>query len=302
MKINELFKHRSVTACMKESYDLLTSNPKNLVKQTWMAFLPYALLTALFMYLRMPNKFLHDWGEASPFLSFCLQSIVYAGIIVALFFVGAVLWRWITDKPFGETLKRFTLVSICSYALMMVVVFILVIGFIIAAVALGITLDKTVGGSDTGAHIGLFALFMLLECGIMLAITLPFAYIIPRYMLLEEGQALNAWKSFKIGFRHFGSIFKLGFLGSLLMMVCNIVFYLPMTILTGAQIYSQLGALDGDPVGVPGYFTPLFIIIATLVLFAYTYVSSWLFTSFVYLYGSIEHDEQEKMQIISKVE
>ena len=86
------------------------------------------------------------------------------------------------------------------------------------------------------------------------------------------------------------------------MMVCNIVFYLPMTILTGAQIYSQLGALDGDPVGVPGYFTPLFIIIATLVLFAYTYVSSWLFTSFVYLYGSIEHDEQEKMQIISKVE
>lgn len=299
MKINELFKHRSVTSCMKESYDLLTSHPKDLVKQTWKAFLPYALLTALFMYLRMPNKFLHDWGEASPLLSFFLQSIVYVGILVALFFVGAALWRWITDKPFGETLKRFTLVSICSYAVMLVVVFILIISFIVAAVGLGISLDKTVGGSDTVGHVGLFALVMLLECCVMLAIALPFAYVIPRYMLLEEGKALKTWKSFKTGFRHSGSIFKMAFLGGLIMMVCNIVFYLPMTILAGAQMYSQLGALDGDPVGVPGYFTPLFIIVATLVFFAYTYISSWLFTSFVYLYGSIEHDEQEKCRIIS---
>ena len=300
MKINELFKHRSVTACMKESYDLMTSNPKNLVKQTWMAFLPYALLTALFLYLRMPNKFLHDWGEASPFLSFCLQSIVYLGIIVALFFVGAAMWRWITDKPFGETLKRFTLVTLCSYAVMIVVGFILIIGFIIAAVILGISLDKTVGDTGTPAHLGLFALFVLLECCIMLAIVLPFAYIIPRYMLLEEGKPMKVWQSVKTGIRHSGSIFKMGFLCGLIMMVCNIVLYLPMMILTGAQMFSQLGALDGDPVGVPSYFTPLFLIVSTLMFFVYSYVNSWILTSFVYLYGSIEHDEEDKKMMISK--
>ena len=35
MKVNELFKQRSITACMRASYYAMTADPKSFVKQTW---------------------------------------------------------------------------------------------------------------------------------------------------------------------------------------------------------------------------------------------------------------------------
>ena len=34
MEVNELFKHRSITSCMRASYDTITSDFRSLVKQT----------------------------------------------------------------------------------------------------------------------------------------------------------------------------------------------------------------------------------------------------------------------------
>ena len=69
----------------------------------------YAFMVAFMVYLRTPNKMLHDWGEENLMLSFCLQTVVYLGVIVAAFLMGAAAWRWLTDKPFGRMLKRFTI-------------------------------------------------------------------------------------------------------------------------------------------------------------------------------------------------
>lgn len=66
----ELFKNRSITACMKASYDAMTSQPLRLLKKTWWAVLADAVMTALCLYIRFPNKGLHDWGEESPMASF----------------------------------------------------------------------------------------------------------------------------------------------------------------------------------------------------------------------------------------
>lgn len=295
MKINELFKHRSVTSCMNEAYNLMTDNFKDLLKHTWMAVLPYAFLTALFVYLRTPNKPLHDWGEANPMLSFFFQSVVYVCLIVTALFMGAIIWKWITDKAFSHCLKRYTLVSVCSFA------FIMIGGIIISLIVMalgavsGLSFSSLGSGSVNSLGIAVLCSFMLIILIILLL--LPLAYIFPRYMLLEKGEKMKVWKSFKTGFRHCGAIFKMGFLGVLLIMVCNIILSIPMSIMTGAQIFSQLGALDGDPVGVPGYFAPLYIIVSTLALFIFDYIYNWLLISFIYLYGSIESDEKEKAEM-----
>lgn len=123
MKINDLIKHRSVTACMKEAYSLMTGNVKNLLKSTWWAFMIYAFMVAFMVYLRTPNKMLHDWGEENLMLSFCLQTVVYLGVIVAAFLMGAAAWRWLTDKPFGRMLKRFTTIYLASAVVSFVVTF-----------------------------------------------------------------------------------------------------------------------------------------------------------------------------------
>ena len=74
MKVNELFKQRSITACMRASYYAMTADPKSFVKQTWITQVPFAILLAIVLYFLLPNKSLHDWGEMNPMASFILQT------------------------------------------------------------------------------------------------------------------------------------------------------------------------------------------------------------------------------------
>lgn len=318
MKINDLIKHRSVTACMKEAYSLMTDNVKNLLKSTWWAFMIYAFMVAFMVFLRTPNKMLHDWGEENMMLSFCLQTVVYIGVIVAAFLMGAAVWRWLTDKPFGRMMKRFTAVYLASAVVSFVVSFAATLGLTCFYLTAFITAPESAATAGSAAATGsaamaetaavgspslliivLFALAIVAAIVLCMAVSLPFAYLTPQYMLQEKGERLRPWKSFKCGFRHMGSIFKMGFLGSLVILVAGILIYIPLAILIGAQVSAQMGTLEGDPVGTPSYFTFLFIVVTALLLFVFAYILHWLFISYIYLYGSIENDEKKKTEMLS---
>lgn len=154
-------------------------------------------------------------------------------------------------------------------------------------------------GSPSLLIIVLFALAIVAATALCMAVSLPFAYLTPKYMLQEKGEKLRPWKSFKCGFRHMGSIFKMGFLGSLVILVAGILIYIPLAILIGAQVSAQMGTLEGDPVGTPSYFTFLFIVVTALLLFVFAYILHWLFISYIYLYGSIENDEMKKTEMLN---
>lgn len=318
MKINDLIKHRSVTACMKEAYSLMTDNVKNLLKSTWWAFIIYAFMVAFMVFLRTPNKMLHDWGEENMMLSFCLQTVVYIGVVVAAFLMGAAVWRWLTDKPFGRMMKRFTAVYLASAVVSFVVSFAATFGLTCFYLTAFITAPESAATAGSAAATGsaamaetaaagspslliivLFALAIVAATALCMAVSLPFAYLTPKYMLQEKGEKLRPWKSFKCGFRHMGSIFKMGFLGSLVILVAGILIYIPLAILIGAQVSAQMGTLEGDPVGTPSYFTFLFIIVTALLLFIFAYIPHWLFISYIYLYGSIENDEMKKTEMLN---
>lgn len=318
MKINDLIKHRSVTACMKEAYSLMTDNIKNLLKSTWWAFMIYAFMVAFMVFLRTPNKMLHDWGEENMMLSFCLQTVVYIGVVVAAFLMGAAVWRWLTDKPFGRMMKRFTAVYLASAVVSFVVSFAATFGLTCFYLTAFITAPESAATAGSAAATGsaamaetaavgspslliivLFVLAIVAAIVLCMAVSLPFAYLTPKYMLQEKGKRLRPWKSFKCGFRHMGSIFKMGFLGSLVILVAGILIYIPLAILIGAQVSAQMGTLEGDPVGTPSYFTFLFIVVTALLLFVFAYIMHWLFISYIYLYGSIENDEKKKTEMQS---
>ena len=318
MKINDLIKHRSVTACMKEAYSLMTGNVKNLLKSTWWAFMIYAFMVAFMVYLRTPNKMLHDWGEENMMLSFCLQTVVYLGVIVAAFLMGAAAWRWLTDKPFGRMMKRFTTIYLASAVVSFVVTFAATFALTCFYLTAFITAPESAATAGSAAATGsaamaetaaagspslliivLFALAIVAAIVLCMAVSLPFAYLTPKYMLQEKGERLRPWKSFKCGFRHMGSIFKMGFLGCLVILVAGILIYIPLAILIGAQVSARMGTLEGDPVGTPSYFTFLFIVVTALLLFVFAYILHWLFISYIYLYGSIENDEMKKTEMLS---
>lgn len=318
MKINDLIKHRSVTACMKEAYSLMTDNVKNLLKSTWWAFMIYAFMVAFMVFLRTPNKMLHDWGEENMMLSFCLQTVVYIGVVVAAFLMGAAVWRWLTDKPFGRMMKRFTTIYLASAVVSFVVTFAATFALTCFYLKAFLTASGSAATADSAAATGsaamaetaaagspslliivLFVFAIVAAIVLCMAVSLPFAYLTPKYMLQEKGERLRPWKSFKCGFRHMGSIFKMGFLGSLVILVAGILIYIPLAILIGAQVSAQMGTLEGDPVGTPSYFTFLFIVVTALLLFIFAYILHWLFISYIYLYGSIENDEMKKTEMLN---
>lgn len=274
----ELFKNRSITACMKASYDAMTSQPLRLLKKTWWAVLADAVMTALCLYIRFPNKGLHDWGEESPMASFVLQTVIFVLCAVTGILTGAAFWRWVNRKTLWHNLKRYLAIRVVS-------------DLVACVVALGISWAGTaVGGPVAKATV-------VLSVVMTLVVLLPFGYLQPRMMLLGEGEKLHPWRSYVTGIRHGGSIFMLGFLGALIVAVVTCVLFIPAVILYGAQTLSQLGALDGDPLGTPSYFTPLLLVVTGVLLFVFNYVGFWLSLAFAHLYGSYRAQEAERKEM-----
>lgn len=223
MKLKDLYKTRSVTACMKASYDTISSNILSIIKKTWWATIPFSVLAALVLFFLLPNKPLHDWGQANPWASFILQTVVYALFVVFAFVVSAAKWGWLNGKKFSQNIAP--------------------------------------------RSIGKFLLTII-----------------------------------KNGFRHFGGYFKTCFLSGIIIAIITVVVCLPAIILIVAQLYSQLGALEGDPLGVPGYFTFLLLFVFTAVSFILCHVIAWLQITCVYQYGSYKQQEEEKKQIAPVLE
>lgn len=218
MNLKDLYKTRSVTACMKASYDTISSHLLSLIKKTWWATIPFSVLAALVLFFLLPNKPLHDWGQANPWASFILQTVVYVLFVVFAIVASVAKWGWLNGKKFSQN-------------------------------------------------------------------------IAPRSI----GKFL--WTVIKNGFRHFGGYFKTCFLGGIIITLITVVVCLPAIILIVAQLYSQLGALEGDPLGVPGYFTYLLLFVFAAVSFILCHVFAWLQFTCVYLYGSYKQQEEEKKLI-----
>ena len=173
MEVNELFKHRSITACMRASYDTITSDFRSLVKQTWTTHVPFAVLLAI----------------------------------------------------------------------------------------------------------------------------VSFWHLLPRKQLCPKGEKRKIGKSLLRILRHFGGFFLTGFLGMIIVGIATFIAALPSIILIIAQFYSQLGALDGDPLGVPGYFTPLLFLVFTITFLLIIYALSWLGISLAYQFGSYKVQDEEKQRM-----
>ena len=211
MEVNELFKQRSITACMKASYNTVTIDIKSFVKQTWATHVPFAVLLAIVLYFLLPNKSLHDWGVVNPMASLILQTIIYLATIVM-----AVISFW---------------------------------------------------------------------------------YLMPRKQLCAKGEKRKVGKSLIRILRHFGGFFMTCFLGIMIVGIATFIAALPSIILIIAQFYSQLGALDGDPLGVPGYFTPLLFLVFTLTSLLIIYALTWLGIALAYQYASYKVQDEEKKKL-----
>ncbi len=216
MENKDFLKIRSMTACMKASYDMMANAPRCLVKKTWKTHLPLAVLMAVVVYFLLPNKGLHDWGADNPWVSFIIQTCVYAMTIVMA--VVAV----ICTLPYGS-LRRPN--------------------------------EK-------------------------------------RSWLKAVGRIMH----------HLGGFLFTTFLGGIVLSVVIAIAALPSLVIMCVQFLSQLGAIGGDPLGVPAYFMPLSFAVFFVSCLCTLYAADWLGFSLAYLYGSYKVQDEQRQSLKAQKE
>lgn len=142
-----------------------------------------------------------------------------------------------------------------------------------------------------------FILQTIIYAATLVMAVVSFWLLMPRKQLCAKGERRKAGKPLLRILRHFGGFLMTCFLGTLIVGIATLVAALPSLILVIAQFYSQVGALEGDPLGVPGYFTPLLLIVFATTSLIGIYALTWLGIALAYQYGSYEVQDEEKRKM-----
>ena len=140
-----------------------------------------------------------------------------------------------------------------------------------------------------------FILQTIIYAATLIMAVVSFWHLLPRKQLsANKGEKRKKGQWVLRILRHLGGFLMTGFLGIMIVGIATFIAALPSIILIIAQFYSQLGALDGDPLGVPGYFTPLLFVVFIITFLLILYALSWLGISLAYQYGSYQVIDAEK--------
>lgn len=132
---------------------------------------------------------------------------------------------------------------------------------------------------------------------IIILLSLPLFHVLMKYLMEAPCSYCHTLStSYSRGMRHWGSIFVVFFVSTLLVEIAAFIIMLPAHILNIANQQAQMGVLIGDPLGMPSYMTPLTFITFMLCCFMEFYVSQVMLVHNYYIYGAIESKEQENEQ------
>ena len=287
----EIYKNRSIVACLREATNVLTSYPKSLLKATWIPYLVVAVINAIVLYINIPNQELMEWGETNPWPSFIMQTVLYLSALVCGIWAFIVTFRCINHATTKQNIHRF------AKFFLAILIYSFVIGFVTGFFKGGVWgfLSQTnpdmaaLAAQVTGAIVLLILVFLFFP---------SILYTEMKFMLEEESKPSQIWTFCKAGMRHWGSFFSIVFLSAFIIIIPYTFLMAPILILTATQVVAQLGALNNqDPIALPNYFPYLYIAVGTATAFIGMYVDFWANVAYCYMFGSIETREREKKEL-----
>jgi len=167
--------------------------------------------------------------------------------------------------------------------------------FVIAFAALyHFKLASVIGSPDS--HIVLWAAVGIAFVVVAL-LELPLFYVAMCYVMKGE---LKFWQSlpssYKSGISHLGHIFVVVLINAIVLVVAHYIITQPAVILEVTNVSANVGAVMGDPLGMPSYMTWLCAITFLIAGFMQAFIRMTLVFSLYYMYGAIETVENEKKQ------
>ena len=288
----ELYKTRNVSKCVKAAYTLFNTNFKRIFSKLWLPFLVLSMLLAwnVKTYLQsldiMSGAFLTD-----------NQSIVLYGIINLLTLVAYV---WMLANVFHLLNVQGLRANVIKIVKLLVTYMLIgiVIGVIVGAIAGGLayyfkpseTTQPLVDGTWILKVIGITGVI-----GVMIFLLLiPLYYVFMQFMIEDRKLRQLFFPSLKEGFRHWGFLFVIYFVITLIALVFIGVIMMPVFVLVISQVSALKSMAMGDPSGLPSYFGWLYFITFTVVYFIVFHFITWALFVLYYAYGSIRRNEMDR--------
>jgi hypothetical protein len=276
----DIFKNRSFSSCMHEAFKFITTNFQDLIKKTWFPILLCSFLTSFLIYSQLPNKQLTVWSTAHIMPTIYIGLLLIISVITSFIYYIASFLKFFDGFSLKSHFKKVTAFTIFAILVAIVAIVACMYGGIAIAAKMNLR------------HLQ-FTLIISFVALIVMIISAPITYSFFKYNN-NKCNFIQAIKSIKLGFKHWGITTATLFLSSLITGIIISIIAIPVWILFITQAVSQLGALDGDPLGTPVYFTVLLIGTNTIINAITFFAIYWLLAALYFTFGSIEAQELEK--------
>jgi hypothetical protein len=302
-----LFRLRSSGAAIVDGYRLYMSNFRRLFRSSWVVAIGYALSVCAFTMAFisfMPNMVIAQnlygswaamtnmgvlpiWMLVASILSLVATTAMAAHGYTAMSEHQATDEISIPRKWYGH-ISRSILQRTFAATLLMLLYAILIEWIMVGICWAGTKYLGTITGLALLCVMGL----------IIFALSVPLAFSITKYILTPKVSFFhNLAQTYGIGLRHWGGLFVVTLTTQIITLVFSFATELPAFILGMANMSSQMGTLQGDPAGMPGYMGWMTFIVLSIAGFVQAYILLASMFPFYYLYGSIETQENERKQI-----
>lgn len=291
---NELYKVRSVRACIKSATDMMISNPLTILRRTWLPTLVLSIVTSLSILL---SAFFESQQPTTAGASTVNAPLLILGVISLVAHIAIASW-WgasvislLTGRKVKNNIRRIL------YLLLAVIGLYIIVG---VCVSVGYTLPMFGGKASLGHPTIISPLVAGIVVVLALIFTLPISYSSMKY-LVEPQQKLTSivGKPYMTGLHRWGFLFMAALLGGIIISILIVITGVPEIILETAKKANDIGMAMGDSNGLSASFTVLQFFVTILCYFIWYYIYCWMNFVYYYVYGSIEAKEMAKKDVIT---
>mgnify|MGYP006872982648 CR=1 FL=1 len=294
---------RTSGGCIASGYRLYTSVFRRLFRASWPVAVVYAVAMAAMMsyYIShaIPLMGLQTIVDPETMHHMWLTTMIISGLLGLCFLIVATVLASYGFSAMREHLasgevsrpahwwgrmdrKTFlrTAVSVGWLILFSIIFSALTTGLSMLATRTGLT-SLMIG-------VGVFALALLF-------LLLPLCYTVYRAILSKRFSPAPPLRGYLSGLGHWGLLFVVVLITGLATLLLTLITQLPAVILYAANIQSQLGALQGDDLGMPQGMWWLNFVVFFLGGFIQAYVHLSTLFPLYYAYGTIRNGKSEQL-------
>ena len=289
----DLYKIRSLAKCIQAAYELLSTNLKKIIKRTWLPAVVFSVIAAVTHLLLIENSDITNIADA-PSLNHATWTLGTLGTAILSFV--AMMWGFthVISLLNGKSFKTNWPRMIKLFALLFGVTVVLTA----IIMALGYLPLMSLKAPPTPTSIALMTGTMMLGFVIATLCLIPAYYSVMKYcMEPEQKLGIVFGKHYRKGWRHWGFLFMLVLLVSIILCIFSIIVITPILIIQMACFMNTHGMSMGDASGIPSYYPWLAFATTLLCTFIWFYIMTWEIMVFYYAYGTIEAKIDVKNQI-----